>query len=196
MKQANTSKFFRLVLIVVAAVSLGASQVTFARGYNPTVSNSFFLMMDAVAGDCSSQAAQITPVMGSLNSVNWQQAACLIAAMAADGAHPPMVIEVSTSDMQQCDLYKNDPQAGSDICQRQLTESNAAAQARPGVLFLSVDAAQNSSVTGGVDVRVLPTHIFITSYSGVSHYQAMTVMGYMDGVALTAAVENIFNLVP
>jgi hypothetical protein len=192
MNQDITAKFVRLVLMAIAFACLSPAQVSLARGHNPAVSNSFFLMLDSLAGNCGSATSQVATVAGSVNSVSWAQAACLVQE-SQDGKLPPMVIEVVTSDANQCDQYKDDPQLSSDICQQQLVETTAAASARPDVLYLSVDAAQNRTVTSGADVRVLPTHIFIHSYSDVSHYEALAVMGYLDRVAMVAATKEIFN---
>jgi hypothetical protein len=106
----------------------------------------------------------------------------------------PLFVEFYSGNQNDCALST---QTGDNECELQQTATPPVAAQYPGrVKFLRIDVNKYPVLLNGPDVRVLPSHIVISSYSDTTHYGASKVGGYLDEAGIESLIKSELDLDP
>ncbi|HEY9793417.1 MAG TPA: hypothetical protein V6D22_23655 [Candidatus Obscuribacterales bacterium] len=173
-------------LVLIAAI-FGLSNTALARN-NPSVQPWFFEQIEQHAPAAEPPASNTGDVIeASAERLAWELEQ-------ARSTRTPLVIEFYSSDPVQCAQYNV---TGPGECKAQLAEFERAASQYAGrVRFIRCDVASFGAILNGPDVRVLPTHVFVSTYDDSTHYDAIKVWGLLRVNQLDEAITDTFNIAP
>ena len=158
---------------------------------NPAVQPIFFEHLQSVLP--SSEPAAVS-YDGKVTEVTLEGLAWAVANFKNDRI--PLVIEFYSSNQSDC-VVDNQSQPGTNECASQANVTAAAAAPyQDRVRFLRIDVSKYPVLLNGPDVRVLPSHIFLSDYSDTTHYSAIKVGGYLNTQALQSAVKDTLAVDP
>lgn len=164
---------------------------------NPAVQPIFFETLEsALANTGTGSGSAPAPLSqdGSVSEVTLPGLAWAVANFKND--HIPLVIEFYSSNQNVCAVSQNQQMSGNECAMQMAVTAQAAAPYQDRVKFLRIDVSKYPVLLNGPDIRVLPSHIFISDYTDSNNYAAVKVWGYLSGPALQSVIKDTLAVDP